>query len=277
MPSNTPSRVRLRKERIARRIAAEVVMAGTRCQQQEPALVPEVGLHAINSLSVPILPSQPLAGSPSKSSQWISSQPLPSPPLTQRSQSEIQSSPQPSLPETFGPADPLARLSKHLKLKDESIPQASISTSVERLLSHWQPGTDPHDYEWDMAERAYRAELSDADSQKLTEKARRRKERRERKQQRENEMIRTQPSSQPFTFAKPASFSRSSPGPMPGGMGNSSQVPSQPFTRVPLPGTGIRSSQPGFDPSVARSQVEPGKYGGRPDKKKKKNNRMSGF
>jgi RNA polymerase I-specific transcription initiation factor RRN6 len=210
------------------------------------------------------------------SSQWASSQPLPSPPLTQRSQSDIHSSPQPSLPEIFGAVDPLARLSKHLKFRDESIPHTSIPASVERLLSHWQPGTDPHDYEWDATERANRAELLDED-RKLAEKARRRKERREKKQQRENDLMRTQPSSQPFTFVKPASFHRSSPGPMLGGIGSSSQIPSQPFTRVPLPGTGIPSSQPRFNPFVAQSQVEPGKYGGRPDKKKKKKNRMSGF
>jgi RNA polymerase I-specific transcription initiation factor RRN6 len=55
LPYRTPLRVRRLKERLARRIAAEVIMAGTRCRQQEPALTPELGFDQINSLSVPIL------------------------------------------------------------------------------------------------------------------------------------------------------------------------------------------------------------------------------
>jgi RNA polymerase I-specific transcription initiation factor RRN6 len=277
MPSNAPLRVRQHKERLARRIAAEVTMAATRCQLHYPAAESQLGLSQINSLAVPILSSQPLLDSPSKSSQWASSQPLPSPPLTQRSLSEPQSSPQPSPPDALGSADPLVRLSKHLKFKEDSILHTSIPASVEQLLSHWQPGTDPRSYEWDAAERANRTDSLDESSQKMLEKARKRKERREKKQQRENELMRTQSSSQPFTFMKPTAFSRSSPGPMLGGIGSSSQASSQPFTQVPLPGTGFQSSQPGFNPFAVQSQVGPGKYGGRLDKKKKKKNRVSGF
>jgi RNA polymerase I-specific transcription initiation factor RRN6 len=55
-------------------------------------------------------------------------------------------------------------------------------------------------------------------------------------------------------------------------MSSSSQVPSQSYTQVPLPGSGPSSQ----GPFGAQSQVEPGRFGGRPEKKKKKK-RVGGF
>jgi RNA polymerase I-specific transcription initiation factor RRN6 len=273
LPLDVPLRVRQRKERLARRIAAEVMLACARIHQSRAGREFQLGPNQETTISMPILPSHPLRSSPGKSSQWASSQLQSSPPLPLSSISEPQSSPQSFPLKGSVPANPLVRLRKHLKFKEDSELHASIPANVGQLLSQWQPSTDPHDYDWEQAERASRTETVDEASQKQSEKARKRKERREKRQQREDELMRAQPSSQPFTFVKPTSFPRSSPGPMLGGIGGSSQ----PARHVPLPGAGIQSSQGGFNSFVAQSQVEPGKYGGRPDKKKKKKGRISGF
>jgi RNA polymerase I-specific transcription initiation factor RRN6 len=191
--------------------------------------------------------------------------------------------------------DPLARLGKYLKLRDDGgpPPQTNFPPSVTQLLSHWQSGVDPSTYDWEAIERADRVENLDETTQQRIEKARKKKERRERRQQRENELAQSKPSSQPFakpqlpsqpfvhlqpssqlaTFLKPATFPQSSPGPM---LGSSIQ---RPYTQIPLPGTAFGSQSEEFPSTLAaQSQVEPGRFGGRPDKKKKKKkNRVSGF
>tara|TARA_R110002003_G_scaffold232_9_gene16769 strand:- start:5799 stop:6869 length:1071 start_codon:yes stop_codon:yes gene_type:complete len=287
LPPNVPLRVRQHKERLARRIAAEVTLASTRiCQRTIELDVPE-GMPVLSQdsgISMPILSSQPLASSSQYASHLPFSQPLPSAWSPQRPQpqnslsqnslpfsSQTQFNPLPSPSSSSTSADPVARLSKYLKFKDDATPSAPLPPSVNQLLSHWQPGTDPRTYDWEAIERADRADNIDAPSQQQVEKERRRKERRDRKQKREDELARSQPSSQPFTFAKPA-IPRSSPGPTLGGMSSSSQVPSQSYTQVPLPGSGPSSQ----GPFGAQSQVEPGRFGGRPEKKKKKK-RVGGF
>ncbi|KAF1919926.1 RNA polymerase I-specific transcription-initiation factor-domain-containing protein [Ampelomyces quisqualis] len=277
LPREISLRIRQRKERMARRIAAEIMLACTRVnhREAEPASnLSKPGWSQDSGVSVPILSSQPLESSPVARP---SSQPLPT---SRRLQPELQS----PLSQTSGPsssqarsyqptfftlADPLVRLSKHLKLKEDAEPQSTIPDSVHQVLRHWDPGADPSNYDWTAAEHADHVEAIDENSQQQLEKARRRKVRREKKQRKEDELAQVQPSSQPFAFAKPTSFPRSSPGPMLGGIGSSSQAPSQVFSQVPLPGTGSRS-QTSFNPFAVQSQVEPGKYGGRPDKKKKK-------
>jgi len=295
LPSDVSLRIRQRKERLARRVAAEVMLSITRIQQrksQAQVTAPEPSLSQDSGIAMPVLSSQPVATNSTDPTSWMSSQPLPTP-----SSSQSESSSQSSVP-SISTTDPLARLRKHLKFRDDTVaePQTAMPPNVSQLLSHWQPGVDPQTYDWEAIERADRAEHLDEGSQKRAEKARKRKERRERNQQRENDLARAQPSSQPFTFpqatfhpsaiappssrlftfSKPAAYPRSSPGPMLGGIASSSQVPGQLFTQVPLPGTGSQSQgAPGT--FAAQSQVEPGRFGGRPDKKKKKKGRVSGF
>jgi RNA polymerase I-specific transcription initiation factor RRN6 len=288
LPAEVSARVRKRKERLARRIAAEVMLAGTRVLHRESHIkVAESQLRPSqdNGISVPIPFTQPLQSSPSK---WMSSQPPSSPPLSlphtqlslppipTPSSSQSQMSSQPAQFANPVIADPLIRLSKHLRFKEDAASAPPVPENVNRLLAHWQPGVDPQLYDWSATERVKRVEVIDESSQKELEKARKRKARRERKQKRENELMQAQPSSQPFAVMQPPAFPRSSPGPRLGPIGSSSQAPSQPFVYVPPSGTGFQS-QGGFGPFVAQSQVEPGKFGGRPDKKKKKKGRISGF
>jgi RNA polymerase I-specific transcription initiation factor RRN6 len=285
LPAEVSRRVRKHKERLARRIAAEVMLASARVLHREPQTTlveSQLQPSQDSSISMPILSSQPLPGS---SSQWMSSQPQSSlplsssqpsfPPASTPISSQTPMSSQPLPPPNHTIADPLARLSKHLKFKEDAPSTGPPPENVKNLLAHWQPGADPGLYDWRASERTDRVEEIDEPSRKELEKARRRKARREKKQKRENELMQSQPSSQPFAVVQPPVFPRSSPGPLPGIMG-SSQAPSRPFAYVPLPGTGLQTQQ-GFGPFVAQSQVEPGKFGGRPDKKKKKKGRVSGF
>jgi RNA polymerase I-specific transcription initiation factor RRN6 len=270
-----------------------VMLACTRIRQRDsqaeaPAAQPS--LSQDSAIAMPILSSQPLAAG-SADPIWMSSQP------SQKgfsSQTRTQSQSQPSA-SSSSMVDPLARLGKYLKLRDDGgpPPQTNFPPSVTQLLSHWQSGVDPSTYDWEAIERADRVENLDETTQQRIEKARKKKERRERRQQRENELAQSKPSSQPFakpqlpsqpfvhlqpssqlaTFLKPATFPQSSPGPM---LGSSIQ---RPYTQIPLPGTAFGSQSEEFPSTLAaQSQVEPGRFGGRPDKKKKKKkNRVSGF
>ena len=280
LPPHVPKRVRRRKERLARRVAAEVMLASTRAFQQETdatAAETQPGPDLDNGLSLPILSSQPVGGS---SQEWASSQPLPTPPPSQSQPSQSQTttpSSQPLAsqhPSSFVAstlAGPLTRLRKHLILNADAVPEDAMPDGVSRLLSQWQPGTDPRAYDWDAYEQATRLETAGEVDPEQLEKVRRRKERRERMQKRENELAQAQPSSQPFSqpfpFAKSTVFARSSPGPM-------REATSQ---HVPLPGASSQSQGLGSLPFGMQSQVEAGKFGGRPDNKKKKKGRVIGF
>lgn len=266
LPAEIPVPVRQVKERLARRIATEVTLASSRLRSDEGE---RHGADSGDSMSLPILPSKPANALPSS---------LPTPP-----QSSVPPS-SPSLPESLQPpiSDPLSRLRKHLEIDDESMMTPTIiSKNVSELLSHWQPGTDPSTYNWEATEHALRPETPDEASQEQREKERKKKERREKRQRREDELMRakSQTSSQ-ITFAQPA-FPRSSPGPTFGGMAASSQVPMPTSSQVAGQGQSQGGGFGGFggvNSIMPQSQVEPGRFGGRPEKKKKKGkSRVSGF
>lgn len=276
LPPETSVPIRRRKERLARRVATEVMLASTRIEQRTVQTTPTaagLSLSQDSGIAMPSSSSQPLPVSSADTMSWKPSQ-LSAMSISSELQSQSQSQSQPASQST-AIADPLARLKKHLKFKDaEPVPSTEIPSSVSQLLAHWQPAVDPSTYDWEATERADRTENLDETSQKQAEKARKRKNRREKKQQRENELAaRSQPSSQPaipssmFESSQaplpsmPPTSPRSSPGPVQGGI-DSSQRAYQSLT-VPLPGV--------------QSQVAPGRFGGRSDKKKKKKARISGF
>lgn len=280
LPQDVPVRIRQAKERLARRISAELMLASARVRERHikgPETVPDV---QEGSQSLPILSSQPIESSQVGTFTQFSSQALTTPPLL-----VLQASSQPTssqlvsrLPISVSPnavTNPLERLGKHLRFRDDSVEEVPIKPNVNQLLAHWQLGSDPHAYNWEATEHVVYDDNLDEASQEQKEKERRRKARRERKQQRENELMRSQPSSQTFTISKPVPVPRSSPGPIFDPMASSSQVPVRTYSQVPLPGT--FSGESGVaDAFVAQSQVEPGRFGGRPDKKKKKK-RVGGF
>jgi len=275
LPKDVPVRVRQRKERLARRIAAEVMLASSRIQQRNLAVktaIDEPGMSQDSGIAMPAFSSQPFAPSSAHAASETSSQPLPTAPYLQiQSQSQSQPQPQPPAPAP-SPPDPLARLRQHLKFRDDEppTPPATLPPSVTQLLSHWHPHTNPTTYDYLATERANHTSTLDAASQHQLAKARKKKEKRERKQMRENELAKSQTASQvPLPSSQPSGFApRSSPGL---GLGGREFA----FTQVPLLGTGIGMQTQGFP--GAQSQIEPGRFGGRVDGKKKKKKRVGGF
>jgi RNA polymerase I-specific transcription initiation factor RRN6 len=282
LPREVPIRVRKHNERLARRVAAELIFSSTRIRTkesniymnhklQEPTTGSQRGPSQDSGVVLPILPSKPREGTFDNPSSWSFSQPLPTPPYSSIPSSSFPTSSPPaptSAPAT--PSDPLARLGRHLRRREAPHDPANLVQNVVQLLGHWQPGADPHTYDWSAIERALQPEDLDEESQQQREKERKKKERREKRQQRENELMRAK------AFSQPTLYPRSSPGPMLGGMESSSQMPTQKSSQVPVSEGGFKGPG-GRDILGPQSQVEPGKFGGRLDKKKKKKGRVSGF
>ncbi|KAL6710212.1 hypothetical protein ACN47E_009158 [Coniothyrium glycines] len=272
LPSFVPARVRQHKERLARRIAAELLLAIYHLERNNTQ-APMIGSqHDPIQIAIPVLPSKPGGRTHDDLDQRQQPHPLPTPPYSSMPSSSMPPSSPPiwtlQSPATESPAD---RMRRRLPNRDAAVPSIAITPNVHQLLAHWQVGTDPHTYDWDMTERALQPQELDDYSQQQREKERKRKERREKRQRREDELLASQIISQ-----QPLVFPRSSPGPMLGGMGSSSQAQGHTSSQLPLAEGGF--TQPGgFNSIVPQSQVEPGRFGGRPDKKKKKKTRISGF
>ncbi|KAF2682167.1 hypothetical protein K458DRAFT_391198 [Lentithecium fluviatile CBS 122367] len=257
LSADIPVRVRQSKERLARCISAEVILACIRIRHHdEPGKLPDLqpGPSQDTGIALPTLASQLQFSGPSLSQ--------PSSPFPDLASDHL--GPPAS---TAATAHPLSRLSKHLRI-DNSKP-GPITSGISQVLSQWQPGTDPRTYSWDGSEEALQEDTeADETSQQKREKAQRRKERREKKQKRENELFKATTASQPQVL-------RSSPGPFFGagmGLGMSSQLPAT------SQGPGQSQMFEGLGGLGVQSQVEPGKHGGRPVLKKKKGKkRVGGF
>lgn len=274
LPTGVPIRVRQHKERLARRFATELILASSRLRNfepQEPATESQRGASQYSGVALPILPSKLKENTLDEAAQWPFSQPLP--PLPHSSIPSSSMPPSSPLSSPFGPpasADPIARLSKHLQIRDNSVTPTVVPSNVNYLLAHWKPGADPHTYDWAATEEALRPENDDEITQKQHEKDRRRRERRLKRQQREDELMRVNASSQPVIWMQNQNRLP------PGGLTSSSRTPSQAHSQVPVPVPSFRGPG-GMDILAPMSQVEPGRFGGRPDLKKKKKNRVSGF
>ncbi|KAG9377956.1 Rrn6 domain containing protein [Pyrenophora tritici-repentis] len=177
-------RVRLANERLAQQIAMELVLSSTRVRE-----------HGVDDQ---IIGPQSQDSVFHSSSQFFSSQPLPTPPL-----SSFSGSSPPMPPSTTSNlSGTLTRLGMHLSLRESSQTLASIASSNPRVLARWQPGNDVRTFIW-----------AESDVQlEAIQKQRKKIERREKRQQRKTERMRLKDMSQ---FV---SFPQSSPGPMLGNM-----------------------------------------------------------
>lgn len=272
LPAEVSVMVRQAKERLARRVAAEVILSSAHLLSEDETLPLSASNDAVS-----------LPGVPLKAAELLPST-LPTPP-----QSSVPPS-SPLFPEArpASATDPLSRLRSYLSINDVTpLTPATLTPSVSELLSHWQPGSDPNLYDWEATEYALRPGSLDEEDQESRERERKRREKRERRQKREDELIRakSQTSSQPM-YTQPTIL-RSSPGPSFGGMAASSQVPIPTSSQIPshvhsqgagLGGFGGFGGFRGASSMLPQSQVEPGRFGGRPDKRKKKGkSRVSGF
>ncbi|RMZ72773.1 hypothetical protein GMOD_00007799 [Pyrenophora seminiperda CCB06] len=252
LPPQVPVSVRRAKERLARRVAAELVFSCTRVREiglDDKTTGPEDIPSQESGGILPILPTKEAILYPL--SQFFASQPLPTPPPS----SLPGSSPPIPSSASLVPSDPLSRLRMHLRCEESSQTPVSIANSISQLCAHWQTGTDPCVYDWVATERNLQPERREE---------REKRERREKRQQREDKR------KQFVAMNQPTTLPRSCPGLMLGGMSSSSQMPTHSQSQ-----TQLSTQSGGF--MIPQSQVERGRFGGRPEKKKNKKGRISGF
>lgn len=275
LPSKVPGRIRLAKEQLARRLAADLALAShvfcvEDLEEQPESQQDAKPLQESQSWDLPMhLASSQLYNPLQSQSQSVLPTPSPTgtPSVTTAS----------SRATTFSSAE----VSNLMKFTTFTKPTPSaLPRSLSKLLSHWTPGTDPSTYDWIATSRSIsqRTREEEADSQ-LTEKQRarahRKAERYLRRQRKEHEVSQMQmlassqmpelvvsaSQPQPASARKPVAAAAA---------GSYSQG------RQPPPAFGgMLSSSQHMGPSQgAPSQAVPGRFGGRPPVKKK---RKQGF
>ncbi|KAF2736131.1 hypothetical protein EJ04DRAFT_463543 [Polyplosphaeria fusca] len=269
LPLDMSRRVRRSKELLARRIAAEVVLSSIHISPRETLELLEATSNSPATAALDDAPPHYLqhgALEPS-SSQYQSQEPDSSLPVQFHLQTSLPTpEPTPSVTSATtytstlaSGSTPIGQLGKYLLIEK---PPAPIPDSVNEVLMQWRLGSDPKAYDWEATNRALEETSEDeVEDQAKKEKLRRRTERFLKRQRREAE-IRQMTESQPALAFRPGF--RSSP-PRAVGMGLSSQT------------QGLSQSQGSSYNSfpIVNSQVEPGRHGGRPVKKKAK--RMVGL
>ncbi|KAF2767992.1 hypothetical protein EJ03DRAFT_383651 [Teratosphaeria nubilosa] len=264
LPRHVPGRVRLAKEQLVRRAAAEVALASRIIRTEDvPEPVPTEE-QAPQPFDLPVI-----GGLSDSSQHLISSQSLP-----ESSQSNTLPTPSvtpsvatgTSYSTTFG-APEVSRLSKYTTFSEPA--PAGLPRSLNRVLSHWDVGTDPAEYDWlrstrQISRRQDAEDMEQVIDEREREKLRRKAERLLRRQRREaeaSEAARLASSQAPqlASFSRPRSRSQSRPLSQGLGGGTATQMQSQLVAQ---------SSQSLGMPSA--SQVVPGRFGGRPAKKKRK-------
>lgn len=271
LPHNMPRDIRQAKERIARRLAAEIVLASHRIRYTEP-VSPSVPAQVTSEASQTSGYSLPVRSSGKGKeqeasvmlessvyrSQPTSSQPVDSLPTPETTPSLISASSFTSSSSGLGD-NPLNRLKQHLHISKSAV---KPHLGGNKILMHWQGhfGQDPSTYDWVATTRAMQ-EASDAEGEGLSASQRarlqRKAERHLKRQRRETAAAAARSASQPLHAMELAQI-RSSPGPMLQRTGSSQPVPA--------------SSQ-----VVVASQVERGVFGGRSAAKKVKKAKIPGF
>ncbi|KAF2277351.1 uncharacterized protein EI97DRAFT_457376 [Westerdykella ornata] len=252
LPPTVPSSMRRSKEEIARRVAAEIMLASFRGSHSGSVGAETTALMAdeYNQSSLPV----PLG---TASSQLTASQP------------DV-------VPHSRDIADPVSRLSHRLKFTKAS---PTSSSSIKQVLMHWQPGKHPGTYDWTATTQAVNEEfdigedgeeVDDDEGQKTRDRRRRKAERRLKREDGLSDVGHRQVESQPVLGRDVFGVNSSPPPAMGWGMSSQTQNGSQ-----------SQSQNQGLSISggFVQSQVEPGRHGGRPllKKKKKGKNRVSGF
>lgn len=263
-------RVRLAKARLCGLVAAQLVLASHSLRTEEPFEdQTSPGQAQTQTQSQSQDPHSQLLPEPVQQSsryrgfalsQLESSQPFPSSALPTPSQTPSITTAS-SHPSTFA-APELTRLSKYTSFSKPAPPV--LPRSLNNVLSHWKVGEDVKDYDWMSTARSIAKQDDDADDD-MTEAERRRAQRRAekhiRRQRREAAASQAQ---QVASSQAPEIFSASQP------MGL--RMESQPG--------GVAASSQFMGPSLgaaAASQVEAGRFGGRPAAATGKKRRRQGF
>lgn len=264
LSTNVPGWVRLAKANIAKRMATEVLLAahGLRVQEVKRPVVQESQEETQmqqQTWELPLRASGPVAQTQLPSSRTArylaqhSALPTPSPTATP---SVITASSGSSL--TAAPE--LHRLSKYTTF-ERPAPMV-LPRPLVKVLSHWDVGKDPDDYDWLSASRHLTQQEENETEHDLTERERKRMQRRaERHILRQRKEAAASQASRLTSSQATEVMSASQPAAL--------QVESQPSD---MPASS--QSQGPSRSAVAASQVVPGRFGGRPPPRKR---RKQGF
>lgn len=264
LPESIPGRVRLARAKLCGLVAAQLVLASQSLRIEElPDSQPS------HELTQPDTQSQDPYGQRSQQpgdyrrfalSQLDSSQAFQSSALPTPSQTPSITTAS-SRPSTFA-APELNRLSKYISF-DKPAPPA-LPRSLNNVLSHWKVGEDINKYDWMSTSRSIAQHDEEADDE-MTETERRRARRRaERHMRRQRKEAAASQAQQLASSQAPEIFSASQP------MGL--RIESQPS------GMPASSQMAGFGTgAAAASQVEAGRFGGRPAVAAGKKRRRQGF
>ena len=278
--SKVPGRIRLAKEQLARRLAAELTLSKhvfcIEDLEEQPESQPDAKpAQEGQSWDLPMHPasSQPYHPYASQlQSQSQSVLPTPSPTGTPSVTTASSRATNFSSAEVSN----LMRFTTFTKPTPSALPR-----NLTKLLAHWTPGTDPEAYDWVTTSRSIsqRTREEEADSQ-LTEKQRarahRKAERYIRRQRKEAEASQMQMMASSQMPELVVSASQPLPPPSARKPTSTAAAFSQPQGRSgPAPPAfgGVLNSSQHMGPGAA-SQAVPGRFGGRPPVKKK---RKQGF
>lgn len=255
---SVPGKVRLTKEQLARRMAAEVALASRTIHVEDIPHQIELDPQEGQMLDLPMRGTRLLSSHVLlASSQTLSgSSPVP--------ESHLQILPSPSATPSVTTGSSflssiaaleVCRLSKYTTFSKPG--PITVPRPLNRILSHWNVGSDPTDYDWRQASRRVSQRDEEVDEE-MTEKDRARMQRHAEKHIRRQR--REAAASQAAWLASnqaPEIMSASQP-----------QRPSHFADTQPAGVVGSSQSQATSMPTA--SQVIPGRFGGRPLKKKRK-------
>ena len=271
LSDNIPDVIRMSKERLARRIAAEVFLARQVVRLEKPERGQQSQSQSQSQAQPWDLPDRPGASpSPSRAppslclnaSSQLPPSSLPTPSASAAASTLTGSS---SHPSTFS-APEITRLNRYTTFSTPAPPP--LPRALNRVLSHWGPGADPATYDWRGTSRQLsRHDEQDLGAEEMTEKERRRLRRRtERYVRRQRREAEESQRARVLSSQAPEIVSASQPPPALG-VGRPVAADSQ---RDAIAG----SSQSFGLSQVAVSQVLSGRHGGRRPARKK---RRSGF
>lgn len=268
LSEDVPDIARLSKETLARRMAAEVALAGQALRVEE--VVEEQPTQSQSQNETWELPVRPQTGPASSratpsvyfdasSQPQSSAQPTRSPSLAASGVTDT------SHPSTFS-APETARLGRYTTFSSKPTTPL-LPRRLKRVLGHWTLGADPEAYDWMGTSRHFsQRDDEEAEGDEMTEKERQRMQRRtERYIKRQRREVEESQRQQVLSSQAPEIVSASQ-------RVGTTRADSQPVALAGESQSQSQSQNQELRPAMA-SQVLQGRHGGRPARKKRK----SGF
>lgn len=258
LPGIIPGRTRIALEKVLREVVIQIYLSSYKVRMQQGPTVDKQAAHDdrkdfrpplvltvrgkssganLGKDKEPVAMSSAALASSQAPQGDLSVRPPPPPAQSISDSSQIRRKDEPA--SSLADSEDIASL--RLKALARLKPQPALPTKMSDLLDQWEVGTDPATYDWETAQQAFNVEEASEDART------KHRQRIEKRQKRQKPDIVTMPSSQP----------------PPKGMGGS-----QPQSAQENQGSSQQTSG-----MVIQSQVEPGRYGGRPNQAKGKKHR----